>query len=112
MTHLTQTDVELQAERDAVEKLFAVRKTKDTPRTRREEALRRIAASLFLSYFDAEERYEVLFGPTVVSDIVEEYVDKADKIYECCGDFDTSMKCLQFLRIADPECSRKIVERL
>ena len=111
-TSFDEFDAELKAEYEAVERLFMAKKSRSTPISDREEQVRKLAASLFMSYFDAEQRDEVLFGPGCCSDIGTEYLDKAEKVYEFCGDFETSKKCLRFLHTVDPKLSREIVAKL
>jgi len=116
MPEMNSDDLLLQAEREAVERLFRKPKIVDTEWTQREDDLRKLAAILFMSYFDAEQRDGVLFGPNASSpmlpDVVEEYLSKADKIYEFFQDFEGSLKCIQFLRTADLNLSKELVERL
>ena len=111
-TSFDEFDAEFKAEREAVERLFAIKKSRNTPIADREEQVRKLAASLFINYFDAEQRDEILFGPGCNSDAASEYIDKADKMYELCGDLETAKKCLRFLQAVDPKLALKIVANL
>ena len=105
-------DAEMKAEREVVDKLFALKKSRDTTISERQEQVHKLAASLFVNHFDPEQRDEVLFGPGCCGDVVAEYLNKAEKVYELCGDFETSKKCLRFLQAVDPKLSQEIVAKL
>jgi len=106
-------DLQLKAEREVVEQLFAVETIKDGPIAQREVEMRKIAVSLFLTYFDVEARDEVLFGPPMASyEIVEDYLNKADKIYEFAGDYSTAQKIVRFLQVVEPNLAKSVVDSL
>lgn len=106
-------DLELNAEYELAEKLFSVDTIEDNDVTKREKSIRKIATSLFLSHFDPVERDELLFGPKSGDQgAIEEYVDKADKIYETSGNLDSSYAILKFLKMIDPKLARKVIDSI
>jgi hypothetical protein len=111
---LNPDDIQLKAEREVVERIFSTKTIGDSVIAQREVEVRKLAASLFLTYFDVEERDEVLFGPglNALPGVVEEYVNKADKIYEFAGDYETAKKIICFLQIVEPNLSKSVVDSL
>jgi len=108
-------DLQLKAERDAVEQLFATNTLNDSKIAKREMESRKLAASLFLTYCDIEERDEALFGPSravACLGVVEDYINKADKIYEVAGDYPTAQKIIRFLQVVDAKLAKDVVESL
>ena len=110
---LSADDVELKAEQEVVERLFACNTLRDTTISERELDVRKIAMSLFVTYFDVEERDDILFGPGDSGLFaVEDYCTKAEKIYELAEDYQTAKKFLRFLQAVDPKAAKQVVESL
>jgi hypothetical protein len=113
MTTFSSDDFRLQAEREVVERLFKTSVLADTKMSKREQEVRNIAVTLFLSFFNADEHDEILFGPRWEDPVfMSEYLSKAEKVYTVAGDYETAMKVLGFLKIIDPVLAMQIVEKL
>ena len=113
MTTFNPDDLKLQAEREVVECLFKSNVLIDTKLSNRDKEIRNIAISLFMSFFNAEEHDEILFGPRWEDPaFMTEHINKAEKIYTIAGDYLTATKILEFLKIIDPTLAMQVVEKL
>lgn len=107
-------DIELMAEWHVVERLFGTPNTiQENTITAREKEIRQLASSLFIMNFDAETCDELLFGPNCAElDVVSEYYDKAEKIYELANDYDSAKVIINFLKALNPKLSKMIIDKL
>ena len=110
----TDYDLALQAEREIADRLFDMKAEHESATVIVERDIRSLAKSLFLTYFDVDERDEVFFGPeSAGQDIVEEYCEKAEKIYNFFNsNLSSAQRLLEFLKAVDPKLAQQIVDSL
>ncbi len=107
-------DLALKAEREIADQLFKFEIIKESAEVMRERDIRHLAKSLFITYFDTEERDEVFFGPghDGAQHIVEEYCEKAEKIYNFFRSLSSAQRMLDFLQAIDPKVASLVIENL
>jgi hypothetical protein len=106
-------DMALKSQIECVERLFKKDIIKDTPQAAKEKDIVKIASSMFLTCFNIEEQDEILYGPKWGHiELLEEYRNKAEKLYDICGEYETSAKVLNILKVIDVDLSKQFVEKL
>ncbi len=107
-------DLALKAEREMADQLFKFEAIKESAEVIRERDIRHLAKSLFITYFDTESREEVFFGPGQDGSqhIVDEYCDKAEKIYNFFNSLSSAQRMLDFLQAIDPKVANSVIDKL
>ena len=106
-------DLTLNAEREVVERLFKIEALSETKFSKKEKEVRKIAMTLFMRFFDSEQRDEILFGPRWNDPVIlPEYLNKAEKIYSIAGGYEPACLIVKFLSIIDPNLAKQVIEKL
>ena len=106
-------DLILNAEREVVDRLFKTEMLEENKYSKKEREVRMLSASLFLRFFDAEKRDEVLFGPRWNDPVIlPEYLNKAEKVFTVAGNYENACNIIKFLSFIDHDLAKQVVEKL
>lgn len=102
-------DNELTVEQTLTERFFATELIELNNFSQKEQDVRKIAASLFVNYFDSETADEMLFGPYNDESIIQDHLEKAEKIYDIAGSYDSAVLILNFLKTIKLDIAKQVV---
>lgn len=112
---LNSDDVQLTSEQALMEEIFPTNTIKKNNVTERERDIFKLAHYLFAKFVDLESHDDYLFGPNAdqcKQEAFETWTEKAEKLYEYCGDYETAKKVITITASIDFSFAKQIINKL